>query len=72
LATSPSDCRASLSRLRRARHAEADGVTAPSGGYSGGTQSFKIIVGGYQQRINLIQQAMARIMQSGVQVALIN
>lgn len=48
-----------------------DGVTAASGGYTTGTQSFKIIVGGYQQRINLIQQAMSRIMQSGVQVALI-
>ena len=48
-----------------------DGVTAASGGYTTGTQSFKIIVGGYQQRINLIQQAMSRIMQSGVQIALI-
>jgi hypothetical protein len=48
-----------------------DGVTAASGGYTSGTQSFKIIVGGYQQRINLIQQAMSRIMQSGVQIALI-
>jgi hypothetical protein len=25
---------------------------------------FKIIVGGYQQRINLIRQAMSRIMQT--------
>jgi Flp pilus assembly protein TadG len=49
-----------------------DGVTAPSGGYTTGSQSFKIIVGGYQQRINLIQQAMSRIMQSGVQIALID
>jgi hypothetical protein len=49
-----------------------DGASPASGGYNGGTQSFKIIVGGYQQRINLIQQAMERIMQSGVQIALIN
>ncbi len=49
-----------------------DGVTPPSGGYTSGTQSFKIIVGGYQQRINLIQQAMSRIMQSGVQISLID
>ncbi len=51
--------------------AGGDGVTPASGGYTTGTQSFKIIVGGYQQRINLIQQAMSRIMQSGVQIALI-
>jgi hypothetical protein len=48
-----------------------DGITPASGGYTTGTQSFKIIVGGYQQRISLIQQAMSRIMQSGVQIALI-
>jgi hypothetical protein len=48
-----------------------DGVTAASGGYTTGTQSFKIIVGGYQQRISLVQQALQRIMQSGIQVALI-
>ena len=48
-----------------------DGITPASGGYTSGTQSFKIIVGGYQQRIDLIQQAMSRIMQSGVQIALI-
>jgi hypothetical protein len=48
-----------------------DGTTAPSGGYTTGTQSFKIIVGGYQQRIDLIRLALQRIMQSGVQVALI-
>jgi hypothetical protein len=48
-----------------------DGITAPSGGYTTGQQSFKIIVGGYQQRIDLIRQALQRIMQSGVQVALI-
>jgi Flp pilus assembly protein TadG len=48
-----------------------DGITPASGGYTTGTQSFKIIVGGYQQRINLIQQAMSRIMQSGVQISLI-
>jgi Flp pilus assembly protein TadG len=51
--------------------AGGDGITPPSGGYTTGTQSFKIIVGGYQQRISLIQQALARIMQSGVQIALI-
>ncbi len=49
-----------------------DGVTPASGGYTSGTQSFKLIVGGYQQRINLIQQAMSRIMQSGVQISLID
>jgi hypothetical protein len=41
------------------------------GGYTSGTQSFKIIVGDYTTRIGLIQQALQRIMQAGVQVALI-
>ena len=47
--------------------------TAPGGvgGYTTGTQSFKIIVGDYNTRISLIQNALQRIMQSGVQVALI-
>jgi hypothetical protein len=41
------------------------------GGYTGGTQSFKIIVGDYSTRIDLIREALQRIFQSGVQVALI-
>jgi hypothetical protein len=45
--------------------------TGGTGGYTSGTQSFKIIVGDYNTRINLIQQALQRIMQSGVQIALI-
>jgi Flp pilus assembly protein TadG len=45
--------------------------TGGTGGYTTGTQSFKIIVGDYSTRISLIQQALQRIMQSGVQVALI-
>lgn len=42
-----------------------------TGGYTSGTQSFKIIVGDYNTRINLIQQALQRILQSGVQVSLV-
>jgi Flp pilus assembly protein TadG len=42
-----------------------------TGGYTSGPQSFKIIVGDYNTRIDLIRQALQRIMQSGVQVSLI-
>jgi hypothetical protein len=42
-----------------------------TGGYTTGTQSFKIIVGDYNTRIGLIKNALRRIMQSGIQVALI-
>ncbi len=42
-----------------------------SGTYTAGTQSFKMIVGNYNTRIDLIRQALQRIMQSGVQVALV-
>jgi hypothetical protein len=46
-------------------------VVRGGGGYTTGTQSFKIIVGDYSTRIDILREAMQRIMQSGVQVALI-
>jgi hypothetical protein len=42
-----------------------------TGTYTTGTQSFKMIIGNYSARIDLIRQALQRIMQAGVQVALI-
>lgn len=38
---------------------------------TGTIESYKMIIGTYDQRINALRQAMERIMQSGVQVALI-
>jgi hypothetical protein len=46
-------------------------VVRGGGGYTSGTQSFKIIVGDYSTRIDILREALQRVMQSGVQVALV-
>jgi Flp pilus assembly protein TadG len=46
-------------------------VVRGGGGYTSGTQSFKIIVGDYSTRIDILREALQRIMQSGVQLALV-
>ena len=60
---------------------QVHGNTSPAGatlasvfgypGYGSGTENYKVIVGDYNTRIDKIRQALQRIMQSGVQVALI-
>lgn len=45
------------------------GNTSPAGATS--IENYKIIVGDYNTRINLLRQALEHIMQSGIQVALI-
>lgn len=43
----------------------------PVSGYTAGSQSFKVIVGDYNTRINRIRDSLQRIFQSGIQVSLI-
>ena len=43
----------------------------PQDSSTGTIESYKIITGTYNQRIDSIRQAMERIMQGGIQLALI-